>query len=242
MMPLSNYYIPSTTIRKRYLHYETSSERSSPLPLVPDIYPMLDMKAEKLLAHFDRVIDSPEAVTKLRRLILDLAVRGRLVPQDPTDEPASELLKKIGQEKKKMIEEGTIKKEKVLPPIDEEEKPFGVPEGWEWCRATYPSFLISQKGKKIEIQNVLKIGKYPVVDQGKKFIRGYCNDEKKVIKLREPIILFGDHTRETKLINFDFVVGADGVKLLCPILVCVNYYWITLRWLSLSSRGYASTF
>ena len=87
-----------------------------------------------LLKNFAQITEYPEQMGEIRKTILNLAVRGRLVPQDPNDEPASELLKKIAEEKKKMIGEGKMKKEKVLPPIDEEEKPFEVPEGWEWVR------------------------------------------------------------------------------------------------------------
>lgn len=73
-------------------------------------------------------------IKKLRELILQLAVRGLLVPQDPNDEPASELLKKIATEKSRLIKEGKIKKSKKLPPISEEEKIFRLPLGWEWAR------------------------------------------------------------------------------------------------------------
>ncbi len=81
-----------------------------------------------------------------------------------------------------------------------------------------------------------------VVDQGKMFIRGYCDDSAKVISVTEPIVLFGDHTRETKFIEFDFVVGADGVKLLQPICIDPRFYFLVLRWLPLESRGYARHF
>jgi len=73
-------------------------------------------------------------IKKLRELILDLAVRGLLVPQDPNDEPASVLLEKIAKEKARLIKEGKIKKQKVLPEISEDEKPFELPQGWEWSR------------------------------------------------------------------------------------------------------------
>ena len=63
-------------------------------------------------------------IRKLRKLILELAVRGLLVPQDPNDEPASELLKKIAAEKAKLVKAGKIKKDKPLPVIDEKETPF----------------------------------------------------------------------------------------------------------------------
>ncbi|MBE8056425.1 restriction endonuclease subunit S, partial [Escherichia coli] len=73
-------------------------------------------------------------IKKLRELILELAVRGKLVPQDPNDEPASELLKRIAAEKAELVKQGKIKKQKPLPEISEEEKPFELPEGWEWTR------------------------------------------------------------------------------------------------------------
>lgn len=73
-------------------------------------------------------------IKKLRELILELAVRGKLVPQDPNDEPASELLKRIAVEKTELVKQGKIKKQKPLPEISEDEKPFELPEGWEWVR------------------------------------------------------------------------------------------------------------
>ncbi|HCD7251206.1 TPA: restriction endonuclease subunit S [Citrobacter farmeri] len=73
-------------------------------------------------------------IKKLRELILELAVRGKLVSQDPNDEPASELLKRIADEKAELVKQGKIKKQKPLPEISEDEKPFELPEGWEWVR------------------------------------------------------------------------------------------------------------
>ena len=84
--------------------------------------------------HFDHLYTSPEAVSDLRQTILQLAVMGRLVPQDPTDEPASELLKKIQAEKHRLIAEGTIRKPKLLPPIAPDERTYEPPNGWEWSR------------------------------------------------------------------------------------------------------------
>lgn len=73
-------------------------------------------------------------IKKLRELILELAVRGKLVPQDPNDEPASELLKRIAAEKAELVKQGKVKKQKLLPEISEDEKPFELPSGWEWVR------------------------------------------------------------------------------------------------------------
>ena len=92
------------------------------------------------LEHLDLIASAPEGVKRLRELILELAVRGKLVPQDPNDEPASELLKRIQAEKAKLVTEGRIKKDKPLPEIGEEEKAFELPVGWEW---TYLGTLVS---------------------------------------------------------------------------------------------------
>ncbi|WP_188036691.1 restriction endonuclease subunit S [Pseudomonas sp. EZ-C24] len=77
---------------------------------------------------------APNGIKKLRELILELAVRGKLVPQDPSDEPASQLLKRIAVEKARLVAEEKIKKQKPLVEIDQEDKPFDVPTNWEWVR------------------------------------------------------------------------------------------------------------
>ena len=73
-------------------------------------------------------------IKKLRELILELAVRGKLVPQDANDEPANELLERITKEKVRLIKDGVIKNEKSLPSVSNEEIPFDVPVGWLWQR------------------------------------------------------------------------------------------------------------
>jgi type I restriction enzyme S subunit len=102
-------------------------------------------------------------IKKLRELILELAVRGKLVPQDDNDEPASELLKRIQAEKAKLIAEGKIKKDKPLAAITEDEKPFELPRGWEWVRfADLVNVLNGRAYKKEELIDagtpVLRVG------------------------------------------------------------------------------------
>ena len=86
----------------------------------------------RISEHFDTLFTTEASVDALKQTILQLAVMGKLVPQDPNDEPASELLKRIAQEKAQLVKEGKIKKQKSLTPISDEEKPFELPEGWEW--------------------------------------------------------------------------------------------------------------
>ncbi len=184
----------------------------------------------------------PDQIKHLRQSILNLAVRGKLVPQDPNDEPASELLKRIAKEKARLVKAGEIRKQETFDPVSNADVMFPVPKNWEWVPATFPAFVVSDMDKKVQTKDVLGSGNFPVVDQGKVFIRGYCNDSSKAIRVKAPLILFGDHTRETKLIDFDFVVGADGVKLLQPVCLFTNYYFLALQWLPLESRGYGRHF
>ncbi|MGO5009773.1 restriction endonuclease subunit S [Bacillus wiedmannii] len=87
-----------------------------------------------LLEQFDTIFDTPESVQKLQRLILDMAVQGKLVQQNPNDEPASVLLESAKAERKQLVKEKKIKKESVLPLITEGEEPYRLPKGWEWGR------------------------------------------------------------------------------------------------------------
>jgi type I restriction enzyme S subunit len=89
---------------------------------------------QRVAQHFDLLAGRPAAIDALEQTLLQLAVRGLLVPQDPTDEPASVLLARIRTEKDRLIAAGQIKRDKPLPPITDEEKPFELPVGWEWVR------------------------------------------------------------------------------------------------------------
>jgi type I restriction enzyme S subunit len=88
-----------------------------------------------ILEHtFGNWFDDLATVKHLRATILQLAVLGKLVPQNPTDEPASELLKRIEAEKKRLVKEGKIGREKTPAPMSEDDQPYLLPEKWEWVR------------------------------------------------------------------------------------------------------------
>ena len=91
---------------------------------------------QHIATHFDLLLDRPEAIDAFEQTILQLAVRGLLVSQDPIDEPASILLQKIRAEKDRLIAEGKIRRDKPLAAIADEEKPFELPRGWEWVRCS----------------------------------------------------------------------------------------------------------
>lgn len=84
--------------------------------------------------HFDTLFSTEQSIDQLKQTILQLAVMGKLVPQDSNDEPAAKLLERIAIEKAQLIKEKKIKKQKALPPVADDEKPFELPNGWVWER------------------------------------------------------------------------------------------------------------
>ena len=100
-------------------------------------------------------------IKKLRELILELAVRGKLVAQNPDDEPASKLLERIEAEKAQLIKDGKLKKQKPLAPISEDEEPFELPQGWEWIRL----------GNALEVINGRAYKKHEMLDSGTPLLR-----------------------------------------------------------------------
>ena len=89
---------------------------------------------QRVADHFDQLLDRPEAVDALEQTILQLAVRGLLVPHDPSDEPASLLLRRIRSDKDLLVAEGKIKSDKPLASLVDGEAPFEIPTGWNWVR------------------------------------------------------------------------------------------------------------
>ena len=93
-----------------------------------------DQAWNRIAQHFNVLFTTEHSIDQLKQTILQLAVMGKLVPQDPSDEPASVLLEKIAAEKEQLIKDKKIKKQKAFPDISEDEKPFGLPVGWGCCR------------------------------------------------------------------------------------------------------------
>ncbi|KPA08807.1 type I restriction modification DNA specificity domain protein [Candidatus Magnetomorum sp. HK-1] len=90
--------------------------------------------SELLEEHFDTAFAAPDGIKKLRDLILSLALQGKLVEQNPNDPPASELLKEIESERKKLVKAGKIKKAKPLPKVQESDILYDLPDSWTWTR------------------------------------------------------------------------------------------------------------
>jgi len=122
--------------------------------------------------HFGELYTVKENVAELRKAILQLAVMGRLVPQDPNDAPASELLKEIEAEKQRLIKAGKIKRPKPLPPIKPEEVPYELPQGWRWVKLGELANFIDYRGKTPK-----KVGEGIPLITAKNIRFGYINRE-----------------------------------------------------------------
>jgi type I restriction enzyme S subunit len=144
---------------------------------------------QRIATHFDILFTSEQSIDQLRQAILQLAIMGKLVPQDPTDEPASELLKRTAAEKVKLVKEGKIKRSAPLSPIGNDEKPFESPKAWEWVRLEEISTVItkgsSPKWQGVEytdnVEDVLfvtseNIGNFKLLLDSKKYVEKKFNE------------------------------------------------------------------
>ena len=192
-------------------------------------------KIEEAFAEIDAIEKNKELlkthIKQTRQKILDLAIHGKLVPQNKSDEPASVLLERITRDNPHY--------EKLT------DVPFEIPASWEWVKYAELVTNISVKNFQVKSSEIQPIGTFPVVSQGQSNIDGFVDDPKKVVHLRFPIVLFGDHTKIVKYIDFDFVVGADGTKVLeAKSAINPKYlYFMTLNIVEkIEDRGYGRHF
>ncbi|MEZ9767475.1 restriction endonuclease subunit S [Vibrio breoganii] len=120
---------------------------------------------QMIAEHFDTLFTTIDSIDQLKQTILQLAVMGKLVPQEPNDEPATKLLERIAEEKAQLIKEKKIKKQKALPPIADDEKPFELPTGWTWERLGNTGIGATGKTPSTKIQDYFD-GKFPFVGPG----------------------------------------------------------------------------
>ena len=171
--------------------------------------------------------DLKDYIKQVKSKVLSLAISGKLVPQDPNDEPAIELLKRIDPNFK---------------PCDTSHYE-NLPSGWTVCSIKDISKTISSRQYQVLQSDICKEGIFPVVSQSANYIEGYCNLKDKVLEHKQPVIVFGDHTRVVKYIDFDFIVGADGVKILSPMIDSKYFYYLILNASeNIKNRGYGRHF
>ncbi len=163
------------------------------------------MAWQQIWDNFDLLFTTEYSIDQLKQTILQLAVMGKLVPQDPNDEPASVLLEKIAAEKEQLIKDKKVKKQKPLPPIGDDEKPFELPNGWEWCRGeNVADFIDPHPSHRTP----------PVVEGGIPYV-GYTDiDHKKGIDFigarKVSPDVFKEHQDRYQLKKGDFVFGKIG--------------------------------
>lgn len=159
--------------------------------------------------------------------ILDLALNGKLVTQNSSDELSNLLLKRINTDSTSC---DTSHYE-------------NLPATWQVTTLKDVAKTVSVREYQILQSKIQKEGLFPVVSQSANYIEGYSNQSKKVYKHETPVIVFGDHTRAVKYIDFDFIIGADGVKVIVP-LVNPKYLYYLVRYASeqIKDRGYGRHF
>ena len=207
-------------------------ETAFPLPPLAE-QKRIVAKVDELMARVADLEKSADALASLkshypdemRASLLQAAMQGKLTKQLPEDGDAKELLKEIMDEREKFY-----KKQKELP-ISEDEILFEIPDSWCWQKLENISTFIGDKNNQIKESLVKKEGKYKVVSQSKELFVGYYDDERKLLKIDHPVLVFGDHTALVKYIDFDFIIGADGVKIINPICMDIKYLYYALRYL-----------
>ena len=194
-------------------------------------------KNEEILSEMNQKLPK-----QIRQSILQYAVQGKLIEQNPQDEPASELLKRIKVEKEQLIKEGKIKKEKPLPPITQDEIPYELPQGWEWVRLGEISQIYRGLGPKYESNSNYKFINQKCIKWGsiehqfcktvaKESFERFNND--KLIKIYDLLInSTGEGTIGRCSIASQSIVGLgyDSHVLLIRPIICMNsYYQILLN-------------
>ncbi|USX20418.1 restriction endonuclease subunit S [Oxalobacteraceae bacterium OTU3REALA1] len=129
-----------------------------------DLWTAAEPEKKSRRGRASNTTSSVYGIRKLRELILELAVRGRLIPQDTSDEPADELLKRVHSQRDKLVAESKIKKRRAMPPISREEIPFDLPQSWKWIR-------LNDLLTKIGAGSTPLGGKQVYLDEGIPFLR-----------------------------------------------------------------------
>lgn len=197
-----------------------------------------------LLKHFKELTVRPKNAQELKGLILQLAIQGKLTAnwrkKNPDIEHASELLKEIIKKKELLFKSKKARKETAKKEFLKHEVRFLIPETWISRNITEFYYTIGGKSNQIQSKNYSETGRYPIVSQGKNRIDGYSDDESKLLKITKPVVVFGDHTRLVKFIDFNFIIGADGTKILNPFDgIDSEYFYLHTSCYDLSSKGYA---
>ena len=160
--------------------------------------------------------------------ILELAMQGKLVPQDPTDEPAADMLKRINPKAKIITDNPHCR---------------NIPSGWVMSTLKELIAIPSSKPYQIFQSEINEDGSIPVISQSSNFIEGYSDCYDKAFHPNNGIVIFGDHTKNVKFFSEDFIIGADGVKLI-DWDYNKQYLYYLIKYVSekIPSKGYSRHF
>ncbi|HEL0240415.1 restriction endonuclease subunit S [Streptococcus equi] len=266
-----NYFFQSSHFRSQLDEANTTTifqvtqkmlkETLIPLPPLAEQKRIVE-QIKKALAKVDEYAESynklqqldKEFPDKLKKSILQYAMQGKLVAQSPDDEPVEILLEKIKAEKQKLFEAGKLKKKDLAEMVVEkgdDNSPYGKKTKFDIDFQRKSSWLllplekivrsIPTKNHQIKQSAIRETGRFPVVSQSQTLVEGFSNDKTKILENTDSLIIFGDHTRTLKLIDFPFIIGADGVKVLQPIGISPQFlkYHLECTILFVKDRGYA---
>ncbi|WP_320186849.1 restriction endonuclease subunit S [Macrococcoides caseolyticum] len=174
---------------------------------------------------------------KLLNSILKLAMQGKLI-QHEKEENVEKVIKEIAQERKKL---GLKKK---LPYYDTQNEE-NIPSHWRYVNLEFLTYNIGSKQNQVKQSEIMNDGLYPVVSQSINQIEGYINDSSKILDIQgNSVIVFGDHSKTLKIIDFNFVIGADGTKIMVPIKINQKFLYYALKYnlINITDRGYSRHF
>ncbi|MFC2693889.1 MAG: restriction endonuclease subunit S [Lactobacillus crispatus] len=217
--------------------------RNCPIPLPPlEEQKRIVAKIEKLMPLVDEYAESynrlqkidNEFEDKLKQSVLQYAMEGKLVKQNLSDEPASELIKKIENEKAELIKEGKIKKSKKLPSINDDEKPFDIPDSWEWVRLGNVANVVMGQAPKSAYVNIN--GKGIEFHQGKSYFteniigrsEKYAAMSNKIIDSKYIVMAVRAPVGDVNLLNREISIGR-GLAGIRPYISDKDYIFYYLR-------------
>jgi type I restriction enzyme S subunit len=192
--------------------------------------------------NFDLLYSAPENIGKLRQAILQLAVMGKLVPQDANDEPAAVLLERIKKEKQRLVKEGKVRKSKVLPPITLGETLYKIPNNWQWTKLGQCIELVSGQHLNASEQNNHEIG-IPYLTGASDFGKVYpkitrWTTQAKAVTIKNDILLSVKGTvGKSNILDLEQAGIGRQIMALRPILI--NYQYLYLFCLSASEKFYS---
>ena len=181
----------------------------------------------------------------MKASILQAAMQGKLTEQLSSDTPVESMFPKIQIEKQRIMRNKNIRNSyRKSSEIEYYDTVIDIPNEWIMCRLDDLCYVIPTKSYQVQDKEVLAEGTYPVVSQSVNLVEGYHNDVNKLLKNDDVILVFGDHSKTLKYVDFDFIVGADGTKLIAPVGIHPKFLYYALMYniVNMPDRGYARHF